>query len=59
MTQSVIAGSARAAGMTSAHFLGSVSKWAIWVFAVLAALNQLGVASAFVQTLFTGVVVAT
>ena len=30
----------------------------IWVFAVLAALNQLGVATAFVQTLFTGVVVA-
>ena len=56
--QSVVAGAAKAADMSSAHFLGSVTKWAIWVFAVLAALNQLGVATAFVQTLFTGVVVA-
>jgi hypothetical protein len=54
----VVAGSARAANLTSANFLGSVAKWAIWVFAILAALDQLGVAVAFVQTLFTGVVVA-
>jgi hypothetical protein len=54
----VVSGSARAAHLTSANFLGSVSKWAIWVFAVLAALDQLQVAPAFVQTLFTGVVVA-
>lgn len=56
--QSVVAGGAKAAGMHPANFLGSVAKWAIWIFAVLAALNQLGVATAFVQTLFTGVVVA-
>lgn len=56
--QSVVIGAARAAHMHSAHFLGSVTRWSIWVFAVLAALNQLGVATAFVQTLFTGVVVA-
>ena len=56
--QSVVIGSAKAAGIRSAHFLGSVTRWAIWIFAVLAALNQLGVATAFVQTLFTGVVVA-
>ncbi|MCH7530050.1 hypothetical protein IIB50_02960 [Patescibacteria group bacterium] len=56
--QSVVIGSAKAAGIRSAHFLGSVARWAIWIFAVLAALNQLGVATAFVQTLFTGVVVA-
>jgi small-conductance mechanosensitive channel len=56
--QNVVIGAAKAAHMSSAHFLGSVTKWAIWVFAILAALNQLGVASAFVQTLFTGIVVA-
>lgn len=56
--QSIVIGGTKAAGMSSAHFLGSVTRWAIWVFAVLAALNQLGVATAFVQTLFTGVVVA-
>ncbi|HVW71792.1 MAG TPA: hypothetical protein VHB93_01415 [Candidatus Paceibacterota bacterium] len=54
----VVAGSARAAHLTSANLLGSVAKWAIWVFAILAALDQLEVAPAFVQTLFTGVIVA-
>ncbi len=53
-----VAGAARAAEMTSAHFLGGVAKWAIWIFAFLAALAQLNVAAAFVQTLFAGVVVA-
>lgn len=54
----VVAGSARAAHLSSANFIGSIAKWAIWVFAILAALDQLAVAPAFVQTLFTGVVVA-
>lgn len=53
-----VTGAARAAEMHSAHFLGSVAKWAIWIFAFLAALAQLNVAAAFVQTLFAGVVVA-
>lgn len=56
--QNIVIGAAKAAHISSAHFLGSVTKWAIWLFAVLAALNQLGVATAFVQTLFTGIVVA-
>ena len=56
--QNIVIGGAKAAHMSSAHFLGSVTKWAIWIFAVLAALNQIGVATAFVQTLFTGIVVA-
>lgn len=55
--QRVVAGGASAAKLKSANFLGSVSRWAIWVFAILAALDQLGV-TPFVQTLFTGVVVA-
>jgi len=56
--QRVVSGSARAANLSSANFLGAVTKWAIWIFAVLAALAQLQVATVFVQTLFTGVVVA-
>lgn len=55
--QRLVAGSARAANLRSANFLGSITRWAIWIFAVLAALDQLGV-TPFVQTLFTGVVVA-
>ena len=54
----VIAGSARAASLQAAGFLGKVARYAIWIFALLAALAQLNVATAFVQTLFTGVVIA-
>ncbi len=54
----VVIGSAQAAEIKSASFLGAVTKWAIWVFAILAALFQLGIAATFIQTLFTGVVIA-
>lgn len=53
-----VIGAAKAAHVRSAGFAGSVTKWAIWIFAILAALDHLQVASAFVQTLFTGVIVA-
>ncbi|MFA6519829.1 MAG: hypothetical protein WCT41_03355 [Candidatus Paceibacterota bacterium] len=54
----VVMGSAKAAALHSAGFLGKVARYAIWIFALLAALAQLNVATAFVQTLFTGVVIA-
>jgi hypothetical protein len=54
----VITGSAKAAQLRSAGFLGRVAQYAIWVFAILVALAQLDVATAFVQTLFTGIVIA-
>jgi hypothetical protein len=57
MKKAVIAG-AKGANIKSANFVGSVTKWAIWVFAILAALFQLGIAATFIQTIFTGVVVA-
>lgn len=51
-------GAARAADIGSPYFVGSVARWAIWIFAILAALDQLNVAPTLVQTLFTGIVVA-
>jgi small-conductance mechanosensitive channel len=54
----IVVGAARTAGSRSAGFLGSVTKWAIWVFGILVALSQLGIAAVLIQTLFTGVVVA-
>lgn len=54
----VVSSSAKAASLSSAGFLGKVARYAIWVFALLAALAQLNVATAFVETLFTGVVIA-
>ncbi len=56
--KNIIAGSARAAGSRSGNLAGTVAKYAIWVTAILAVLNQLGVATEFVQTLFTGIVVS-
>lgn len=56
--QKIVTGTATAAGIRSANFAGKVAHWAIWIFGILTALFQLGVASAFIQTLFTGVVVA-
>ena len=54
----VVEGSAKAASLHAAGFLGKVAQYAIWTFAILAALAQLNVATGFVQTLFTGVVIA-
>src|SRR3989338_1473090 len=56
VTQNVVEGSARAAQLPSAGFLGGIAKWAIWIFALLAALYQLGIAGPLVQTLFTAFV---
>jgi len=54
--QKITVSSAKAAHLRSAHLLGGVVKWAIWLFAFLAALYQLGIAGPLVQTLFTGFV---
>ncbi len=54
----VVQSSAKATGVKSANFLGTMARWAIWIFGVLMALVQLQIATTFIQTLFTGVVVA-
>ncbi len=54
----LVLSSAMAAEISSAGFLATVTKWVIWIFAILVALSQLGIASGFVQTIFTGLVVA-
>ena len=48
----------KAAEVASAGFAGTAAKWAIWIFGVLAALLQLGIAARIIEILFTGVVVA-
>jgi len=58
VTGNVVVATAKTAGVSSAHFAGAVAKWAIWVFAILVALSHLGIAAAFSQTLFTGIVIA-
>lgn len=54
----LVLSSAMTAEVSSAGFLATVTKWTIWVFAILVALSQLGIATGLVQTIFTGLVVA-
>ena len=56
LAHNVVSGSAKAAGLPSHGFLGGIAKWAIWIFALMTALYQLGIAGPFVQTLFTAFV---
>lgn len=56
LAQKVLTGGARALESKSAGFVGGVARWAIWIVAILAALNQLGIAGGMMQTLFTGLV---
>ena len=58
VVKGLVASSARAFGAHTGNLAGSVAKWAIWLFAVIAALTQLGIATEMLQTLFTGVIVA-
>ncbi len=58
VAQGFVTGAARAAGITASGFAGTLARWAIWIFAILAVLAQLQIAQAIIQTLFTGLVVA-
>mgnify|MGYP003423479702 FL=1 len=52
----LVQASAQAANVRSAVMLGSVARYAIWTFAFIIALSELGIATAFMQILFTGLV---
>jgi small-conductance mechanosensitive channel len=56
--QKLVKASVEAAQLKSANFLGTITKWTVLIFALLAALLQLGIAPALIQTLFTGLVAA-
>ena len=58
VAEGLVSGSARAAGITAAGLVGTIARWSIWIFALLAALSQLQIAQSILQTLFTGVVIA-
>lgn len=55
ISKSVIAG-AKAMNLNSANMLGSIAKYAVWVFAFIIALGQLGVAAAYMQIMFAGII---
>jgi hypothetical protein len=56
--EGTVRASVRAAGLASASFLGSLTKWSIFVFSLLIALVQLRVADDVIRILITGLIAA-
>jgi len=58
IAQRIVEATAKAAQVRGAKFAGSVSRYAVWLFGFIIALSELGIAPAFMQILFTGIVAA-
>lgn len=54
----VVRGATLEAGFGNADLIGNLARAAVWVFAVIIAVNQIGVAQILVDTLFMGFVAA-
>ncbi len=52
----MVSGATKAMGSNMANILGSVTRWAIWIFAFMIALTQLGIAAQYMSILFTGII---
>lgn len=53
---SAVTASVKSMSLSSANLLGAVAKYAVWVFAFIIALGQLGVADYYMSVLFTGII---
>jgi uncharacterized membrane protein len=51
-----VSASAKTMNLTSANMLGTIAKYAVWIFAFIIALGQLGVAEYYMSVLFTVIV---
>lgn len=56
--QKLVKASVEAAGFASANILAAITKWSVLIFAILAALLQLGIVPTLIQTIFTGFIAA-
>lgn len=52
----VVKGAVKAGGFSTANMLGSLTRWAIMIFAIIAALSELQIAQGFLQDLFRAVI---
>jgi small-conductance mechanosensitive channel len=52
----VVRGAASEAGLTNANFLAKAATVVVWAFAIVVAVNQLGIATELVNTLFMAIV---
>lgn len=57
IARDLVTATAAGLGTHTAGVIGQVARWSIFIFASLAALNQLGVATDLIRILFTGLVV--
>lgn len=55
VSRMIMAGS-KAMSVHSSNMLASIAKYAVWIFALIIALGQLGIAPGFMQILFTGII---
>ena len=56
VSRKIVQASVAASSIKAAAFTGTVAYWAILIFGLLAALIQLGIAFALLQTLITGII---
>lgn len=54
----VVRGAVSAASLGYAGFLSGLTRWSIWIFAIIAAFSQLGVASQILENIITGLIAA-
>lgn len=54
----LVRGATAQAGLSNADTLATIAKVAVWAFAIVVAVNQLGIATTLINTLLIGVVVA-
>ena len=56
--EGLVRASVKAAGLMSANFLGALTKWAVFVFSLLVALDRLQVAGDIIKIVVTGLIAA-
>ncbi len=56
VVRKVVSGMAKAANVRGANLVASISYYAIWIFALIIVLSELGIAPQFMQILFTGII---
>lgn len=56
VVSSIVRGATSEAGFSNPGMLATIARFAIWAFAIVVAINQLGIATTLVNTLFMGFV---
>lgn len=51
-----VTASTRTMNLSSANMLGAIAKYSVWIFALIIALGELGVADYYMSVLFTGII---